>query len=39
MSVSDMYLYKSDLTLYVFNMSLICSDFPLYTYKFTLNMI
>ena len=34
-----MYMYQSDLTLYVFDMTLICSDLPLYTYKFTLNMI
>ena len=39
MSVSDMYMYKSDLTLYVFNMTLIWSDLPLYMYKFVLNMI
>ena len=29
MSVYDMYLYKSDLTLYVFDMTLTCSDLPL----------
>ena len=39
MSVSDMYLYKSDLTLYVFDMTLTCSDLSLYMYKFALNMI
>ena len=39
MSISDMYLYKSDLTLYVFDMTLIYSDLPLYMYKFVLNMI
>ena len=32
-------MYQSDLTLYVFDMTLISSDLPLYTYKFTLNMI
>ena len=39
MSVSYMYLYKSDLTLYVFDMTLIYSDLPLHMYKFALNMI
>ena len=39
MSVSSMYLYKSDLTLYVFDMTLTYSDLPLYMYKFALNMI
>ena len=39
MSVSNMNMYKSDLTLYVFDMILICSDLPLYMYKFALNMI
>ena len=39
MSVSDMYLYKSDLTLYVFDMTLTFSDLLLYMYKFALNMI
>ena len=39
MSVSDMYSYKSNLTLYVFDMTLTCFDFPLYMYKFALNMI
>ena len=39
MSVSDMYLYKSDLTLYVFDMTLTRSDLQLYMYKFALNMI
>ena len=39
MSVSDMYMYKSDLILYVFDMTVICSDLPLYMYKFALNMI
>ena len=39
MSVSNMYLYKSDLTLYVFDMTLICFDLPLYMYKFALNRI
>ena len=39
MFVSDMYLYKSDLTLYVFDMTLTCSDLLLYMYKFALNMI
>ena len=39
MSVSDMYLYKSDLTLYVFDMTLTCSDLLLYMNKFALNMI
>ena len=34
-----MYQYQSDLTLYVFVMTLICSDFSLYMYKFVLNMI
>ena len=34
-----MYLYQSDLILYVFDMTLICSDLPLYMYKFVLNMI
>ena len=34
-----MYWYYSDLTLYVFDMTLICSDLLLYTYKFTLNLI
>ena len=39
MSVSDMYLYKSDLTMYVFDMTPTCSDLPLYMHKFALNMI
>ena len=39
MSVSDMYLYKSDLTLYVLDMTLTCSELSLYMYKFALNMI
>ena len=39
MSVSDMYLYKSDPTLYVFDMTLTYSELPLYMYKFALNMI
>ena len=39
MSVSDMYLYKSDLALYVFDVTLTYSDLPLYMYKFALNMI
>ena len=39
MFISDMYLYMSDLTLYVFNMTLTCSDLQLYMYKFALNMI
>ena len=34
-----MYLYQFDLTLYVFDMTWICSDLPMYMYKFVLNMI
>ena len=39
MSVSDMYMYKSDLALYVLDTTLTSSDLPLYMYKFALNMI
>ena len=39
MFVYDMYKNKSDLTLYVFDMTMICFDLPLYMYKFALNLI
>ena len=32
-------VYQSNLTMYVFDMTLICSDLPLSMYKFVLNMI